>query len=90
MFPQKMQNRYNPYWKVVGGKVGGHNTIGKGAVRSERVSSHTLTIVKFFYGWFVRNFVHLRADKSAKPLKPLFEGDGRVGRHMNDIQWCSE
>ena len=47
--------------------------IGKGAVRSLRVSFHTLTIVRG--GWFVISFIHVTA-KNANPLKLPLEGGG--------------
>ena len=46
--------------------------LGKGAVSSERVSHHTLTIVKYFMdGWFVISFIYV-PTKSAKLLKPSY------------------
>ena len=74
--------------------------IGKGTVRSQRVSLHTITTLKF-QGWLFHNFVHSRAwkngflhatgSKNAKPLKPILKGGGgNVGGHIYDRQRWSQ
>ena len=57
--------------------------IGKGAVRSYRLSFHTLIVVKInVWGWLIRNFLPI-------PLKHLLEG-GVICRSTNDGQVCCE
>ena len=49
--------------------------IGKGAVRSARVSLHTITVVNCF----LISFIHMPA-KMQKPLELLLEGGGKNDR----------